>query len=44
MGEVSIVKQVEDRLQEISATTTEFKDTTQDIVKVIQEQLTWLEH
>ena len=42
-GEVFKVKQVEDRLQEISATATEFKDKTQDIVEVIQGQLAWLE-
>ena len=43
MGEVFKVKQVEDRLQEISATTTVFKDKTQDIVEFIQGWLTWLE-
>ena len=42
-GEVFKVKQVEYRLQEISATTTEFKDKTQDIVEFIQGRLTWLE-
>ena len=31
-GEVFKVKQVEDRLQEISATSTEFKEKTQDVV------------
>ena len=36
MREVFKVKQVEDRLQEISATATEFKDKTQDVVEVIQ--------
>ena len=35
-GEVFKVKQVEDRLQEISATATEFKEKTQDVVEVIQ--------
>ena len=42
-GEVFKVKQVEDRLQEISATAIEFKEKTQDIVEVIQGRLTWLE-
>ena len=42
-GEVFKVKQVEDRLQEISARATEFKDKTQDIVEFIQGRLTWLE-
>ena len=32
MGEVFKVKQVEDRLQEISAIAIEFKEKTQDIV------------
>ena len=31
-GEVFTVKQVEDRLQEISAISTEFKEKTQDVV------------
>ena len=35
-GEVFKVKQVEDRLQEISATSTEFKRKTQDFVEVFQ--------
>ena len=34
---------MEDRLQEISAIATEFKEKTQDVVEVIQGQLTWLE-
>ena len=38
------VKQVQDRLQEISASATKFKEKTQDIVEVIQGFiLTWLE-
>ena len=36
IGEVFKGKQVEDRLQEISATATELKDKTQDVVEVIQ--------
>ena len=43
MGEVFKVKQVEDRLQEISTIATEFKDKTQELVEVIQGQLMWLE-
>ena len=43
MGEVFKVKHVEDWLQEISATTTEFRDKTQEVVEVIQGLLTWLE-
>ena len=42
-GEVFKVKQVEDRLQKILATDTDFKDKTRDIVEVIQGILTWLE-
>ena len=41
--EVVKFKQVEDRLREISATATEFKDKTQDIIEIIQGRLTWLE-
>ena len=41
--EVFKAKQVEDRLQEISAIATEFKYKTQDVVEVIQGRLAWLE-
>ena len=37
------VKQVEDRLQEISIVATTFKERTQDIFEILQGQLTWLE-
>ena len=41
--EVFRIKQVEDRLQEISIVDTKFKDRTQEIAKTLQGQLTWLE-
>ena len=41
--EVFKIKQVEDRLQEISVVATEFKAKTQDIAETIQSQLNWLE-
>ena len=41
--EVFKVRQVEARLQEISVTTTDFKDKTQEVLEVIQGRLTWLE-
>ena len=41
--EVFKIRQVEDRLQEISTVATTFKERTQDIVEILQGQLTWLE-
>ena len=42
-GEVFKFKQVEDPMQEISATTTDFKDKTKVVVEVIQGRFTWME-
>ena len=41
--EVFKVKQIEDRLQEIMNTIAKFRDTTQEIIEVIQGILAWLE-
>ena len=37
------IKQAEEWLQEISTVATTFKEITQDIVEILQGQLTWLE-